>query len=129
MVPWGSCYHYSITSFSEPWNPCSWRVGDSRWWRSVTTISTAVNKEKRLSSVNHTTKTILHHHHHHHHHLHHHEIEESHFNTCSRLKRAQEQYWRSHNNNKHNYSDLFSIKHWADLSSRHATKALTALCL
>ena len=29
----------------------------------------AGNKAKRLSSVNHTTKTILHHHHHHHHHV------------------------------------------------------------
>ena len=28
----------------------------------------AGNKTKRLSSVNHTTKTIHHHHHHHHHH-------------------------------------------------------------
>ena len=28
------------------------------------------NKAKRLSSVNHTTKTIHHHHHHHHHHNH-----------------------------------------------------------
>ena len=28
----------------------------------------AGNKAKRLSSVNHTTKTIHHHHHHHHHH-------------------------------------------------------------
>ena len=28
----------------------------------------AANKAKRLSSVNHTTKTIVHHHYHHHHH-------------------------------------------------------------
>ena len=33
---------------------------------------TAGNKAKRLSSVNHTTKTTHHHHHHHHHLRHHH---------------------------------------------------------
>ena len=33
----------------------------------------AANKAKRLSSVNHTTKTIVHHHYHHHHHHHHHQ--------------------------------------------------------
>ena len=45
---------------------CSRRVGDSRWWGSLTMVP-ARNKAKRLSSVNHTTKTIHHHHHHHHH--------------------------------------------------------------
>ena len=34
----------------------------------------ARNKAKRLSSINHTTKTIYHHHHQHHHHHHHHEL-------------------------------------------------------
>ena len=48
--------------------PCSRRVGDSRWWRSLTMIS-AGNKAKRLSLVNHTTKTIHHHHHDRHHHV------------------------------------------------------------
>ena len=47
------------------------RVGDSWWWGSLTMIP-AGNKAKRLSSVNHTTKTIHHHHHHHHHDHHHH---------------------------------------------------------
>ena len=35
--------------------PCSRRVGDSRWWGSLTMVP-AGNKAKRLSSVNHTTK-------------------------------------------------------------------------
>ena len=43
------------------------RVGDSRWWGSLTMVP-AGNKAKSLSSVSHTTKTIHHHHHHHHHH-------------------------------------------------------------
>ena len=51
--------------------PCSRRVGDSRWWGSLTVVP-AGNKAKRLSSVNHTTKAIHHHHHHHHHHHYHH---------------------------------------------------------
>ena len=42
-------------------------VGDSRW-RGSLTMAPAGNKAKRLSSVNHTTKTIHHHHHYHHHH-------------------------------------------------------------
>ena len=73
MAPWCSGYHYCTNSYSEAWpqvlrrfKPCSWRVRDSRWWRSLTMIP-AGNKAKRLSSVNHTTKTI---HHHDHHHLH-----------------------------------------------------------
>ena len=37
--------------------PCSRRVGDSWWWGSLTIVP-AGNKAKRLSSVNHTTKTI-----------------------------------------------------------------------
>ena len=55
------------TSFNLAWTqvlrgfkPCSRRVGDSRWWRSLTMVP-AGNKAKRLSSVNHTTKTIHHH--------------------------------------------------------------------
>ena len=38
---------------------CSQRVEDSRWWRSLI-MAPAGNKNKRLSSVNHTTKTIHH---------------------------------------------------------------------
>ena len=71
MVPWCSGYHYCTTSINKAWTqvlrrfiPCSRRVGDSRWWGSLTVVP-AVNKAKPLSSVNHTTKTI------HHHHLHH----------------------------------------------------------
>ena len=68
MVPWWSCYYYCTTSFNKAWSQvrhrfksCSWRVGDSRWWRSLT-MAPAGNKAKRLSSVNHNTKTIHHHH-------------------------------------------------------------------
>ena len=41
---------------------CSRRVGDSRWWGSLTAVP-AASKAKRLSSVNYATKTIHHHHH------------------------------------------------------------------
>ena len=45
-----------------PWFiSCSWHAGDSRWWGSLT-MTLAGNKAKRLSSINHTTKTIHHHH-------------------------------------------------------------------
>ena len=37
------------------------RVGDLRWWRTLTMVP-AGNKVKCLSSVNHATKTIHHHH-------------------------------------------------------------------
>ena len=71
MAPWCSgC----TTSFNKAWTqvlrrlkPCLRRVGDSRWWRSLTVVP-AGNKAKRFSSVNHTTETIHHHHHYHHHH-------------------------------------------------------------
>ena len=66
--------HYCTTSFNEPWNEvqrrfksCSRRVGDSRWWGSLTMVL-AGNKAKCLSSVNHTTKSNHHYHHHRHHH-------------------------------------------------------------
>ena len=72
--PWSSGYHYCTTSFNKAWTQvvrkfksCSRRVGDLRWWGSLTMVP-AANKAKRLSSVNHTTKTIHHHHHHHSHH-------------------------------------------------------------
>ena len=38
--------------------PCLESVGDLRWWGSLTMIP-AGNKAKRLSLVNHTTKTII----------------------------------------------------------------------
>ena len=60
-------YHYCTTSFYKAWTQvlhrfksCLRRVGDSRWWGSLTTVP-AGNKAKRLSSVNHTTTTIHHH--------------------------------------------------------------------
>ena len=107
---WCNGYHYCTTSFNQAWTqvlrrfkPCSRRVGDSRWWGSLTmvwqfilwchgvvVITTAqLHSSKpvhrfcagsaeirdaedlwqwsrleirlRLSSVNHTTKTIHHH--------------------------------------------------------------------
>ena len=63
-----SGYHHCTTSSNKAWTQvlhrfksCSWRVGDSRWWGSLTMVP-AGNKAKRLLSVNHTTKTIHHHH-------------------------------------------------------------------
>ena len=62
VVPW-----YWTTSLNNVWiqvlrrfKSCSRRVGDSRWWGSLTMVLTG-NKAKSLSSVNHTTKTIHHH--------------------------------------------------------------------
>ena len=56
---WCIGYRYCTTSFSKAWTQVlcrfkTWsrRVEDSRWWG---------NKAKRLSSVNHATKTIHHH--------------------------------------------------------------------
>ena len=56
LAPWSSGYHSCTSSFNWAWTqvlcrfkPCSRRVGDS-----------AGNKAKRLSLVNHTTKTIQH---------------------------------------------------------------------
>ena len=64
---WCSGYHYCTTSFNKFCNQalrrfksCLRRVGDSRWWGSLTIVSTG-NKAKRLLSVNHTTKAIHHH--------------------------------------------------------------------
>ena len=63
-MPWCSGYHYCTASFNKAWTQvlrgfktCSRRVGDSRWWGSLTMVP-AGNKAKRLSSVSHTTKTI-----------------------------------------------------------------------
>ena len=67
VLPWCSGYHYRTTSFNKVWTQvlrrfksCSRGVGDSRWWVSLTMVP-AGNKAKRVSSVNHTTKTIHHH--------------------------------------------------------------------
>ena len=45
VAPWRSGYHYCKTSFIKArtqalrrFKPCSWRVGDSRWWRSLTMV-------------------------------------------------------------------------------------------
>ena len=67
MSPWCSCYHHCTTSFNKAstqvlrrFKSCSRRVGDSRCWGSLGMVP-AGNKAKRLSSVNHTIKTIHHH--------------------------------------------------------------------
>ena len=64
MVPWCSGYHYCTTSFNKAWTQVlrrfksCWRwVGNLGWWGSLTMVP-ARNKAERLSSVNHTTKTI-----------------------------------------------------------------------
>ena len=71
VAPWRSGYHCCTASFNQAWTqvlrrfkPCSWRVGDSRWWGSLAMVPDG-NEAKRFSSVNHTTKAIHHHHHHH----------------------------------------------------------------
>ena len=64
VVPWYSAYHYCTSSFNKVWTEalrrfksCLGRVGDSRWWGSLTMVPTG-NKAEHFSSVNHTTKTI-----------------------------------------------------------------------
>ena len=71
VAPWCSGYHCCTTSLNKAWTlvlrrfkSCSRRVEDLRWWGSLTMVP-AGNKAKRLSSVNHTIKTIHHRHHHH----------------------------------------------------------------
>ena len=71
VAPWCSGYHYFSTSLKKAWTQalrrlksCSRRVGDPRWWGSLTMIP-AGNKAKPLSSVNHATKKIHNHYHHH----------------------------------------------------------------
>ena len=70
-VQWLSLLHnfiqLSLNSVLSRFKPNSRRFGNLRWWGSLTMVPVG-NKAKRLSSVNHTTKTIHHHHHHHHHH-------------------------------------------------------------
>ena len=74
VVLWCSLYHYCTTSFTKAWTKvphrlkyCWRRLGDLRWWESLTMVP-AGNKTTHLLSVNDTTQTIHHHHHHRHHH-------------------------------------------------------------
>ena len=67
VVLWCSGYHYCTISFNEAWNQvlgrfksCLWHDRDSGWWGFLTMFP-AGNKVKRLTPVNHTTKTIHHH--------------------------------------------------------------------
>ena len=73
LLTQGSGYHYCTASSNKDWTQvlrrfksCLGCVRDSRWWGSLRMVI-AGYKAKRLSLVNHTTKTIHHHHHHHHH--------------------------------------------------------------
>ena len=68
LAPWCSGYHYCTYSFIKTWTHVL------RRFKSCLTMAPAGNKVKRLSSGNHTTKTIHHHHHHQHHHHHHHQF-------------------------------------------------------
>ena len=65
-MPWCSGYHYCAVSFNKAWTQvlcrfksCLQRVGDLRWWGSLTVVP-AGNKAKCLLSVNHCRKTIHH---------------------------------------------------------------------
>ena len=66
VVLWCSGYHYYTISFNKDLSQvlrrfkfCWRRVRESRCWGSLSMVP-AANKAKRLSSVNHTTKTIHH---------------------------------------------------------------------
>ena len=65
VAPWGSGYHYCITSFNKAWTQvlyrfksCSWHVGDL-WWRVSLTMVLAGNKTKLLLQFNPTTKQFI----------------------------------------------------------------------
>ena len=64
-LQWLSLLHnfiqLSLNSVLSRFKPCSRRFGNLRWWGSLTMVPVR-NKAKRLSSVNHTTKTIHYHH-------------------------------------------------------------------
>ena len=71
VLMWWNGYQCSTISFNQVWTHilrrfklCLGRVKDLRWWESLTMVPTG-SKAKRLSWVNHTTKTIHHRHHHH----------------------------------------------------------------
>ena len=74
VVPWFSWYHYCTTLFNKTWTlvqrrrfkSCLQCVEDLPWWESLIKVPTG-SKAKRLSSINHSAKTIHHHKHHHHH--------------------------------------------------------------
>ena len=55
MAPWCSGYHHYTTLFNKVstqilcrFKPCSWRVGDLRWWEYLTIVP-AGNKAETLS--------------------------------------------------------------------------------
>ena len=61
-----------LYSTSLNWGSAQVQILLAACWRfemvRISDMVPAGNKAKRLSSINHTTKTIHHHHHHHHHH-------------------------------------------------------------
>ena len=54
-------------------------------------------------------------------------MSDSNANIWSKLKRGQDQHWRSHNNSRLRYPDIFLAKALAGLSRRHETKAFNVL--
>ena len=60
-VYWRPCQlsMHNLIRQSQNFKSCSWRVGDLRCWESLTVVP-ARNKANRLSSVNHTAKTVHH---------------------------------------------------------------------
>ena len=71
VAPWCSHYHYCTVSFNKVWTQvlrnfesCSWHVKVLQWWKPLTLVP-AGKKAYRLSSVNHSHKTIHHHHYRH----------------------------------------------------------------
>ena len=65
LTPWCGVYHYCTISSTEPElrfctgsKHCLRLVEDSWWWESLT-MDPAGHNVKRLSSVKHTTKTII----------------------------------------------------------------------
>ena len=73
VVPWCSGYHYCTTIFIKAWTQVLRRlksylrrVGDSRWWRSLTMVP-AGNKTTPIIGQPYRKKIYNNHHHHHHH--------------------------------------------------------------
>ena len=97
IVVWCSSYHYHTISFNKAWFKVllSFKfslqcVPDLWWWESQTMVLSE-NKNKHLSSVNHSTKTICHHHHHHHHHHHEVWVQTPHFTSKEDLIKCEDQ--------------------------------------
>ena len=68
VAPWCSGYHYYTTSFTKAQVQILLAASRRFAMVKISDNDPGWHKAKRLSSVNHTTKTIHHYHHHHHHH-------------------------------------------------------------